>query len=271
MLALTQLGTRVAVPTLALSFALVALGCDDDPDPSPLDGATPDAALGDAATDGGDFALSLFMRGDAIYLRATGGDVQYRSCSDAIRLEKRAGDTWVAPQDDRHPDSNNPGYYLDGVFIGPSSNLGCDAVTCSVGHDEVFVAQALEYVKTGEQPAPADAPTAKSPAPVIERRPLRGKLRVTLEYSRMQGCGDSHTETFFVDIPSEGVCCPIGDEGCSSEGPGGGWAPTFDACEPYSIEYDGYSVVQQDPWGCPTLQIDESVCCGCVPDADAGL
>jgi len=248
---LTQPDTRPRRlgPWLLIVTALVGLGCDDAPGPRTLDAAAEDASTDGAVTGPDDLALSVFMRGDAIYVHVAGATIYDRSCSGGPGLDKQDGDAWVAPQDDRYPDWQNPGYYLDGVFVGPSSNEGCDVVQCSEIPAEVFVARALEYVKVGEQPAPADAPTATSPAPVIERRPLRGqKLRITFLYSRTERCDDTQTATLLLDLPARGVCCPVGTDGCSSEGPGGGWAPSLDACAPYSIEYDGYSVARQDPW-----------------------
>jgi hypothetical protein len=219
----------------------------------------------------GDPRFVARMVGDEIVVDVAAGDeVHYRTCRDEARLEKRVGATWTRPQDDRPPSANNPGYFLDGKYMWPSFNLGCDYILCAAW-DETFtrsVARAAEYVKVGTRDKPAYAPAnAASPVDVIESRPLSGELRVRITYSKDAECSASEQATAPITVPQDGVCCPIGLTQCSSDGPGGGWAPTLDACPEWSMGFDVGYMITTDIRGCERLIEDNSACCGCVPDA----
>jgi len=90
------------------------------------------------------------------------------------------------------------------------------------------------------------------------------------------GCNLSHQDADagpMTDGEPDGVCCPITDwgGGCSPGAvqPGGGWAPSADACS-YTIDgYDIYFERQVESHGCPMYVELPSECCGCVP-VDAG-
>jgi hypothetical protein len=73
---------------------------------------------------------------------------------------------------------------------------------------------------------------------------------------------------FFASFP-EDVCCPVGDEGCASSGPAGGWAIDRDSCPVLVPELgDRYYRKYVDPRGCAYLGWDDDQCCGC---SDAGV
>lgn len=194
------------------------------------------------------------------------------SCSGATAMEKADAAAWVAPADERHPSSHNPGYYLDGEYIEPEFSLGCDIVSCYEAQDPIYSALAYEYVKVGSEPAPAVmvdpriADRVADPADTVETRPLSGKVRVRVRYFRDAECQRElfQEQEIVIPEPDEGVCCPVGDEGCSVEGPGGGWAPTLDACAPFSQQFDTLFELGDDPRGCPTLGANSAFCCNCA-------
>jgi hypothetical protein len=212
----------------------------------------------------GELKLTPYLLGDTIYIAVEKGPIRYLTCSGAVKLEKQVGSQWKAPQDDRYPSASNPGFYLDGRFIEPSQNMGCDQRSCEIHDDKIFVARALEYVETGTQAAPTDAPTATGTVPVVESRPLSGTVRIALVYSYDEACDGTKTTEVTFDIPADGVCCPIAEAGCSNENPPtGGWAPTLDACPDWNVQFEAYYDRRTDPWGCPVLVRDNTVCCGC--------
>jgi hypothetical protein len=172
-------------------------------------------------------------------------------------------------RDDRPP--SNPGYYLDGKYVPESFSLGCDMTACTSFNDTTEVGRAEEYANTGSKAPPAGEHSRDAEVATIETRPFHGELRVLVQYFRDAMCQeDMHAVSLELEVPKEGVCCPIGDETCSSPGPGGGWAASMDACSPYSTLYDTYVTRKADAHGCPVLVEDDSVCCGCPSDADAG-
>jgi len=239
----------------------------------------PDASSPDDASDGaidgvdaGVFRARLI--GDLVVVDVPDGlpPLTQLSCSGwwAV-LEKPDGARWVPLQDDRHPSSNNPGYFLDGEYIEPSFNLGCDVIGCDDQpfSDLIYADDAREYVKVGTMALPEDVSPAPGmsppddPADVIETRPFSGALRVRFTYSTERDCSEPHEVTVPLEIPEHGVCCPIGSPSCSSTGPGGGWAPTADACLEWSEVFDESFVITTDPRGCPALADDPDTCCGC--------
>ena len=194
----------------------------------------------------------------------------YLTCNDAVVLQKLdAAGTWVRPTDDRPPSYNNPGYYLDGRYVAPSFNEGCNVTSCQNFGSRHFVAKAAEYVQTGL----VETTVNGSPVfvPSIETRPLRGVLLIEVRYS--YGDPNCNTSAQVVQLkvevpPFDGVCCPPGREGCNSTGPGGGWALDYDSCRDLLPAYDTYYRRYVDSHGCPFLGEDLSQCCGCY---DAGV
>lgn len=193
----------------------------------------------------------------------------YWTCRDAIVLQKLdvATGTWVRPIDQRPPSHNNPGYYLDGRFVPPSFNEGCDVLACQNFGSTNFVAKAAEYVQVGvveivDQGTPVYVPS-------IETRPLTGSARVVVQYASDGMCTAQMSTVLALTLPtSDGVCCAIGNEGCSSTGPAGGWALDYDSCRPFFPSFDTYFRRSVDQHGCPYLLEDVNLCCGC---ADAGV
>lgn len=229
------------------------------------------ACAGDGKSDAA--LLSTRMVGDEVFVDAARVDLYYWTCMGEPTLQKQVGAEWVSLRDDRPPGWNSPGYFLDGQYLAPSMNLGCDYITCNAFGETHSIARAVEHVKVGTRAKPASAPAnAPSPVDMIERRPLSGALRARLTYSTSSDCAASTEEFVPITVPEQGVCCPIGDAQCSSEGPGGGWAPTLDACRPWSTTFDVAYQVINDPHDCPTLDYDHTICCGCIPtDTDAGM
>ncbi len=233
-------------------------------DAGPSHDAGPDAAQRD-----GGVTFQARLDGDQIVVDVLGGQsLHAQSCSGSTQVEKQtASGQWASLQDDRYPSFNNPGYYLDGVFVRPEFNLGCDVVGCDSLPLQIFLGYARQYVKTGEKPAPAGETTAKSPAPVVETRAFQGTLRITIKYSTGASCDATQQVVLQLVVPKDGVCCPIGLPGCSSSGPGGGWARSLTECRTWSPEYDVYFAAVSDVHGCPALAADNAQCCGCVSDA----
>jgi hypothetical protein len=214
--------------------------------------------------------------GDRIVIDVEGpAELGTPSCEETIVIAKLVNGSWRQARDDRR--AANFGYYLDGAFVRQPPN-GCSSCVPLVNNGQIDVGLAYEYVRSGTKAPPADAPdaaTAPDQVDVIEMRPLSGMVRITLTYFEDTFCETDGplTSVVTLTIPElmQGVCCPIGAAGCSSAGPGGGWAPSLDACVPWTMEYDAMSVLKEDPRGCPKLVKDYTICCGCAPDEDAGI
>jgi hypothetical protein len=231
----------------------------------------------DGGTDGGrelpwlEPGFRVYLDGVSIMLETrTDAQLSYLTCQNAIRVEKHLENAWAAMQDDRHPSSSNPGYYLDGEYVPSSSNLGCDQVECVPFSRTQVAGRAEEYVKTGSKAPPAGEPAAADEVDVVETRAFHGEVRVRVDYSQTPQCEATDKVVLPLTIPGEGgVCCPIGSEGCWDPGPGGGWAPSLAECKPWKPAFDVAFSEERDAHGCPTLVEDESFCCSCRPD-DAG-
>lgn len=230
-------------------------------------GACNDADLGYEAP-----TFSGYLQGSAIVLEKRSPlPLAWQSCSDAFTLRKRSDGDWVPLRDDRHPSASNPGYYIDGTYVPPSHNLGCDVISCVPFEDTYEVGLAEEYVMTGSMAPPAGAEAERDMVDVIETRTFHGELRVDVEYFAQGNCaGDAQRTALGLTVPVDGVCCPIGRADCSTEGPGGGWAPDLDSCAPWSVVYDAYFRAETDSHGCAVLVEDTSMCCGCLANG-AGI
>jgi len=134
------------------------------------------------------------------------------SCADEVVLEKRSGDGWTAPRDDRPPSTEHPGYYLDGVFEPPNMNNGCDISGCYELDESIPVGLAIEYEQVGTMAPP---PGSRSPAElvaVIVSHPLEGDLRVRVRYSmtdrlEVRRCADEIETTAELTLAEGSVCC----------------------------------------------------------------
>jgi hypothetical protein len=209
------------------------------------------------------------LEGAAIILEArSGAKLTHETCQDSIGLEKHEGNAWVPMRDDRPPPSANPGFYLDGTYFPAHLDPGCDFVVCDDYPATQVVGHAEEYVKTGTKAPLADPHSDETAVDVIETRAFHGDVRVNVQYRTTANCGDApQTARLLLTIPEHGVCCPIGDAGCSSSGPGGGWAPNLDACTPWKTVNDAYLEKNKDSHGCPILIENDGVCCSCLADA----
>lgn len=194
----------------------------------------------------------------------------YVTCSDALILQKLdiAMGSWVDPTDQRPPSYNNPGYYLDGRFVPPSSDAGCDVRSCQNFGSTNFVAKAAEYVQVGVVEVIHQGVTIHVPS--IETRPIAGSVRVVVQYALDPMCGGAlQSAVLGLTIPTtEGVCCVVGIGGCNSAGPAGGWAIDYDSCRGFWPMPGTYFREAMDARGCPYLIEDFNQCCGCD---DAGV
>jgi hypothetical protein len=121
-------------------------------------------------------------------------------------IEQKIDGGWVPLRDDRHLGVSNPGYYLDGRYIRPSSNLGCDMPGCYPLGNPIRAGEALEYVKTGMASPPDDDWAGSNsfgvpadPADTVETIRVEGPLRVRFTYVRGSGCDESEYAVVEVD------------------------------------------------------------------------
>jgi hypothetical protein len=219
---------------------LAVLGCDanDDsqpdsgrwtsiPDGSTRDGGRQDASMPDASQpdagvdatvpDGSlpvttlpDGAFTLRLDDDAVVVVEAHTEVQIMqwSCSGwDPAIDKRVGATWQPLQDDRHPHHENPGYFLDGEYVEPSFNEGCDALGCfsTFGRGEIRAGYAREYVKTGTRALSSEEEDAgvevDDPADVVETRAFHGELRVRFKYSLLEDCDAPQELALELEVP----------------------------------------------------------------------
>lgn len=161
-------------------------------------------------------SFSIRIDGDFVYVDVRAGrePMSQLTCSgfDPI-LQKPVGDTWEPLQDDRPPVYDNPGYYLDGQYVPPGGNLGCDFVTCDPVESTLSWAQALEFVKTDTMSPPSDVhpgpgapPVVADPADVLETRRVHGPLRARFLYSSDASCRAKPVEVVLpFELPDEGA------------------------------------------------------------------
>jgi hypothetical protein len=262
---------------LSSPLALVGTGCGDDDDSTFADGGKvqeefkKDASASDAAP-----RFAVRFEGDVIILDVESARrLSQDECANPIRFEQLEGDEFVPMRDDRRL---APAYYLDDHFVSePSKLIRCDVPSCAQfpRSHSFAIGSANEYVKIGTRPYAA-SDKSKVDVDVIESRPVSGRIRIRIDYFDDERCDAPSGTTLELTIPTpeQGLCCPIGEDGCSSDGPGGGWAPSAEACPPWSVGRDdifAVAVVEDDPRGCPRLVLDKQMCCGCGPDADAGM
>jgi hypothetical protein len=130
----------------------------------------------------------------------------------------------------------------------------------------------MEYEKVGTARAPVGATNAGELVDRIESRPVSGDFYVYFPYG-IDGeiCEDLELR-LDLEVPDDGVCCPIADEGCSIEGPMGGWARSADECRPaMSPVFDAAFSEQNDAHDCPRLVSRPDLCCGCYHAENALL
>lgn len=180
------------------------------------------------------------------------------NCQSAFALEKFVNNSWGSLRDER-PHGRDQGYYLDGKFV-PGESAGCTASCMLLGKTR-NIARAEEYVQTGTKRPPPDQPDPTKPVFVVETRPLIGPIRLLVHYHLDESCnGDAQVASIQMAIPSEGVCCPIGPEQCTSPGPGGGWAKSYEQCPAFDSAFAAF-VIKADSHGCPVLKQDPTMCC----------
>lgn len=231
------------------------------PDGGRTDGGRSDAGPTDPTWVGP--GIRVYWEGDNVLFVVRQGAAIFSSfCEKAFVLEKREGDTWVAARDDRPSVYDNPGYFLDGEYVPAKRDPECDRKDCYELGGPYELSPAVEYVKTGTKDAPEGSNATKPVLDTIERRPLNGKLRARVSYARQPDCSDEAAVEVELTVP-EGLCCPVGSAGCSSEGPRGGWAPSLETCRPGRPGFDEYVEIRQDVRGCSALVANEEICCGC--------
>lgn len=225
---------------------------------------------GNAAPGVPSFQLLTRIEGDRIVIDVSGPQepIFVQGCG-APAAVYRVEDRWVPVRDDRPPSQGNAAYYVDDTYV-PATEA-CDAPRCVPVPDgtQIEVSGTYEYIKSTEtRTAPPDADNVLWEVPLIERFPLSGSVSVAFTYFRDDACLLSERLETYLDIPvpSRGVCCPIGLAECSSEGPGGGWAPTLEQCAPFASESDVLFEQRTDPRGCPLLVPNRERACGANGD-----
>ncbi|HEX7476537.1 MAG TPA: hypothetical protein VF331_01900 [Polyangiales bacterium] len=249
----------------------------------------PDAA----AVDGGSPDFELRLLGESIVLSHTGRPTYFwqPSCPTRAVPPSVTKPDNTPLRDDRDALSAQAGYYLDGTFVAGKTTGAttvatytswgaCDTPATYTCQANDFVMQVLalarEYVTTGTR-ASGDVTDGGAPVlvPVIETRPFHGKLQVRLGYNVDPDCASQGAVSCVLEleVPEQGVCCPIGPEGCGgSPGPGGGWAASLQACPTWETSSErlwsgpGLRVQRAvDLHGCPILRSPGTPC-----DSDAG-
>jgi hypothetical protein len=182
------------------------------PDAGGVDAKMPDGSQPDAALPDGTFSAGLGDDAMVIVEAHTDLQIMRLSCSgwDAV-LEKRVAGDWQPLQDDRHPSWNNPGYFLDGEYVQPSFNLGCDVVYSERAFygGQTQAGHAREYVKTGTRALSLEEEDAGTfgeiepddPADVIETREFHGELRVRFKYSLLANCETPQEVVLQLEVP----------------------------------------------------------------------
>jgi len=229
------------------------LGCADDRTATPQPSGT---VVDEVTVEMNGVTATAYLRGDNILLELESDEPMYQDvCSRTSTLEKRVGDTWQPLRVDL-PQGFHDGYYFNDVYATPTFGLGCDVTTCLEMDGTANAGPAVEIVAAGtrEPPAWVDSPHTANPAPVYVTEPVSGPLRVQLSYSRNAACSSSEVLSIEIEVPEDGVCCPVGPAGCSSAGPGGGWAPSLEACVEWNGTTDEYSELITDTRGCPALR-----------------
>jgi hypothetical protein len=236
----------------------------------PTDAAPADANPSDAARSGSGPISSAKLKSDEVVLSIGAGPLYFMTCTGATKLEKPDGSGWTSLRDDHA--SIGSGFFLDGNYIPPQINPGCDFSHCSQVTTPFDVGPAFEYVQKGTRPIESNAPpvpagiVAANPAPDIKTQPYTGRLRVTLIYARDAQCTTRETAQIEIEVPS-GSCCPVSSS-CSSTN-AGGWAASPDECRSRAFR-DGYFTAAKDVHGCDVLRTSTSsgaMCCGCAMPA----
>lgn len=245
---------------LVIGGLIGGLGCADDGMSHVDDGTSP-------LVERSGLSARAYLRGDNVILEIESDQPLYRDvCSSGIVMETRVGDAWQ-PRRYEVPQRFHRGYYLDDDYVVPTFGLGCDTTSCFAMNGGINAGAASEVVASGTREAPAwavgsnaqnPAPVffvnePEDPAPVFVSVPLAGPLRVELQYSTSPQCSSFETLSVTIDVPDDGVCCPVGEAGCASEGPAGGWAPSLDACREWNGAADEYAERFIDARGCPAL------------------
>ena len=273
---------------LLLLVSLSSASCGDDDDesagrddsgtPPTMDASRPtidaamDSAVDDARTEGdatstrdaadtdrdaaGASAFGVrFFRGDRIEIELPQNRSFYMfDCPKTHVLEKAVLPGWWTALIDDRPQWPYKGYYLDEIFIPMyTSGLGCDVMDC-VAYPVLDVGRAVEYVQTGMRAPPEDADyddcVPPELVPVIETRAVHGMLRARFAYSMDDRCQSGAEAIVEIEVPEQGVCCPIAEIGSGTNIPGGGWAPSPDACWNVTT-LSGIRI--EDARGCPVL------------------
>jgi hypothetical protein len=135
----------------------------------------------------------------------------------------------------------------DNIIVELESDEALYQLTCTGG-------AAAETSDAGTRQAPEWAVNAARPAPMFESEPIAGPVRVTVTYFEDEQCRSPKTATLELDVPEQGVCCPVGEESCNSDGPAGGWAPSLDQCWEWNGTDGEFAERYVDAHGCDTLR-----------------
>ncbi len=133
-------------PVQLLWLAALVCGCGSEPPEDPTRGAGSADRTFEALRDAH----------DQVHIEAS-IETYVRSCSDAAELLEQTEQGLRRPPEELPSSHNHRGYYLDGAYIRPSCNLGCDVVRCG-SLSRTRPLSAVRHVLSGTDAAPGGAP-----------------------------------------------------------------------------------------------------------------
>lgn len=256
---MAQSGTPVAV----FALLLAGIACGDDPAGLPADGGPNDGPADDGGAQRvtvvqGEVTATGYLRGADIVVSLESSRPLYSVlCATDFKLETRVGDSWQPLRNDAPGhDAYHDGYYLDDLYIPPTLGLGCDQQVCWESRGVAGGGAAVETIAAGTRPPPpwVQSEHLADPAPLFLTQPVSGPVRAELTYFTDARCQSPLTVSVELDVPEDGVCCPVGTAGCASSGPAGGWAATLETCDDGGFAFSDRSELVTDSRGCAALQ-----------------
>lgn len=233
-----------------IAFGLFGCGKDGN------EGAAP-SRRSEVTVEGDGVTASAYLRGDNLIVELESDEKIYAlSCVETDSIWTRVGDDWVERRYQAPSGNFHQGFYRDDVYVEPTPGLGCDSVYCFETDGSRNLGPAVEVIEAGMRAAPEWLMNsiADDPAPVFESEPLSGPLRLRGHYWLDPQCQREKNVTLELEVPEEGVCCPVAEAGCSSEGGAGGWAISADDCQEHYGASGEYAERTTDARGCQVLR-----------------
>ena len=108
------------------------------------------------------------------------------TCTSNNIISKRVNGSWEIVSD-HFPEK---GFYLDDTFIFiDTSGFGCDALSC-LELPTPYTIPLVEHTKIGEKAPPPHSDSAALTVPVYQTVPLKGEIKIDIEYFSDKNCGD---------------------------------------------------------------------------------